>query len=132
MFKYTKIIPFYDVDPMRVVWHGNYVKYLEDARCAFLAEKNLTYQDMEDMGYAFPIVEMKIKYIRPCLFEQKIDICTMLVAYDNFLTFKYEIQDAQTHQKLCTAETKQMCISIETKETLFEIPEIIQKKLENK
>ena len=26
-------IPFYDNDPMGVVWHGNYVKYIEIARC---------------------------------------------------------------------------------------------------
>ena len=26
-------IPFYDLDPMNIVWHGNYIKYLEQARC---------------------------------------------------------------------------------------------------
>ncbi len=25
-------VPFYDVDPMHIVWHGNYVKYFEDGR----------------------------------------------------------------------------------------------------
>ena len=29
---------FYDVDSMNVVWHGNYVKYFETARCALLEE----------------------------------------------------------------------------------------------
>ena len=27
-------IPFHDVDSMKIVWHGNYAKYFEIARCA--------------------------------------------------------------------------------------------------
>ena len=29
-------VPFFDLDPMNVVWHGNYVKYTEIARCKLL------------------------------------------------------------------------------------------------
>jgi acyl-CoA thioester hydrolase len=29
-------VEFYDVDSMEIVWHGNYVKYLEKARCVLL------------------------------------------------------------------------------------------------
>ena len=25
-------IPFYDLDPMNIVWHGNYIKYLESSK----------------------------------------------------------------------------------------------------
>ena len=30
------VVPFFDVDMMEVVWHGHYVKYFEEARCALL------------------------------------------------------------------------------------------------
>ena len=126
---YDKIVPFYDVDAMKVVWHGNYVKYLEEARCAYLAAHNMTYNDMERIGYAFPVVELKIKYIRPCVFGQKIVIMTDLEACDNFLFFKYEILDAVSGQKMAKAETKQMCVQIDTRETLFEIPEVVLKQI---
>lgn len=126
---YEKVIPFYDVDPMRVVWHGNYVKYLEEARCAWLATKDMTYYDMDQLGYAFPIVELKLKYIHPCSFGQKIIIRTQLENCENFLFFKYEISDAESGKKLCKAQTKQMCVSIQSRETLFEIPKIILKRL---
>ena len=29
-------VPSFDVDMMEVVWHGHYVKYFEQARCALL------------------------------------------------------------------------------------------------
>lgn len=129
MFKYEKIIPFYDVDPMLITWHGNYVKYLEEARCAFLLSKNLTYLDMEKLGYSFPIVELKIKYIKPCTFGQHIVIKTNLASCANFIIFKYEIIDKDTGIKLCKAETKQMCVELSSKESMFEIPLMIQEGL---
>jgi len=126
---FEKIIPFYDVDPMRVVWHGHYVKYIEEARCAYLSVQKLTYPDMEQLGFAFPIVELKVKYIHPCIFGQRIKVKTTLEPSENFLFFKYEILDAQTGQILCKAQTKQMCVSLKTQESLFEIPAIVLERL---
>lgn len=39
-------VPFFDVDAMHIVWHGNYVKYLETARCAFLSAIGYDYNEM--------------------------------------------------------------------------------------
>ena len=44
---YKTQVEFYDLDPMNVVWHGNYVKYLEAARCDFLAKVGCTYDDIK-------------------------------------------------------------------------------------
>lgn len=122
-------VPFYDVDSMKVVWHGNYVKYFEDARCAFLKKNDMTYEDMEKTGYAFPVVELNIKYIKPCTFGQKISIETTLENCSNLLIFHYEIRDAKTNERLCKATTKQMCVEIKTKKSLFEIPTFILERL---
>ena len=39
-------VPFFDVDAMNIVWHGNYVKYLETARCAVLSAIAYDYNEM--------------------------------------------------------------------------------------
>ena len=44
-------IPFYDLDPMNVVWHGNYIKYMEQARCDLFSKLHYTYNDMRDDLY---------------------------------------------------------------------------------
>ncbi len=44
-------VPFYDVDSMRIVWHGHYVKYIEDARCVLLDKLGYNYLAMEESGY---------------------------------------------------------------------------------
>ena len=45
------------------------------------------------------------------------------------IIFKYEITDKNSGTKLCKAETKQMCVELSSKETLFEIPNNIQEGL---
>ena len=40
--QYKLKVEFYDLDPMNVVWHGNYLKYLEAARCDMLEKIGYT------------------------------------------------------------------------------------------
>ena len=125
-------VPFYDLDPMNVVWHGNYVKYFEQARCALLNELQFNYPEMAKMGYAFPVVKMDVKYIRPSEFEQEILVTAKLVDNENYLHVKYLITDVITGKKICEAQTKQMCISLTNKTSYFELPTDVLKKLKSK
>jgi hypothetical protein len=43
---------FYDLDPMQVVWHGNYPRLLEQARCALLDKIAFNYPEMSATGLA--------------------------------------------------------------------------------
>ena len=51
-------VEFYDVDSMRIVWHGNYVKYMEKARCALLDFVSFGYLEMEHSNFEFPVVDV--------------------------------------------------------------------------
>ncbi|WP_258031844.1 acyl-CoA thioesterase [Campylobacter concisus] len=44
-------VAFFDVDSMEVMWHGNYVKYLEMARCELL----------DKLGYNYVVVSKLVK-----------------------------------------------------------------------
>src|SRR3546814_5734138 len=65
-------VPFHDVDLMEIVWHGHYAKYFEVARCALLEKIAYNYQQMKESGYAWPIIELKTRYIKPATFGQDI------------------------------------------------------------
>jgi len=122
-------IQFYDVDAMRVVWHGNYVKYIEDARCQLLRKFNYDYNDMEDSGYLWPIVDMRLKYVKSAEFGNKIRVEATLVEYETRLKISYRIFNAVTNQVLTKAYTVQVAVSIESKEMQFESPNILLKNL---
>lgn len=114
-------VEFYDVDAMNVVWHGNYVKFLEAARCALLDKIGYGYKEMVRDGYAFPIATMNLKYIRSLLFAEKAVVKTYLVEYENRIKIKYEIYN-EKGELSTKAETTQMALNLKTHESEFECP----------
>lgn len=122
-------VPFHDVDPMNKVWHGHYLKYFELARCDLLELFNYGYKEMHASGFAWPIVDMRIKFIRPLLFEQKIVVHAELVEWEYRIKIAYEVRDLKTNEKLSKGYTTQMAIDIESEETCFESPKILMEKL---
>ena len=115
-------IPFYDLDPMNVVWHGNYVKYLEEARCEMFKNLKYTYEDMGADGIAYPVAKMDLKFIKSCRFGQKIKVTTLLEEIEPCIMIKYIITDASTDEKILTARSMQICINTKNGESIHCAP----------
>lgn len=109
LYTHTLIVPFEDIDMMTVVWHGNYVRYFEQARCAWLADMGYTYLDMRQDGYIYPIVQLHVKYLKPLTFGEKIFIEIYLDSAETALKLSYHIKNAQG-ETLCKASTTQAAI----------------------
>ena len=122
-------VQFYDLDPMNVVWHGNYIKYLETARCDLLAKLGYTYDDMAQDCVMYPVATMELKYIKPCRFQQKLKIISTLEEIEPGMVIKYTIFDAQTGEKVFKAKTMQICVNTVTKESLYSAPNGLKEKL---
>ncbi len=122
-------VQFYDLDPMDIVWHGNYVKYLEVARCALLDSIGYNYPQMKQSGYSWPVIEMNLRYIGPAVFGQKLRLRAELVEYENRLKIDYLISDAATGKRLNRASTTQVAVDIATGEMCFVSPPILFEKL---
>lgn len=131
VFEYEMRVPFYDVDSMRVVYHGNYVKYLEEARCAYLEAHGLSYMDMEAAGFLLPVVSLNVKYMRPCLFGQRLAIAvTRDRSNRNLLVLNYRLMDAESRQVALKAQTRQAAIGLASRELLFDLPEAFVERLD--
>ena len=113
---------FYDLDPMKVVWHGNYTRYLEQARCALLDRIGYNYPEMDASGYVWPIVDLHVKYVRPIRFGQTIRVTATLAEYENRIRIDYRIHDAASGDLLTKARTLQLAVKAETGELCFESP----------
>ncbi len=102
-------IRFSDVDMMKVVWHGSYPLYLEDAREAFGAEYGLTYQGYIDNNYYAPIVDMRIEYKYPLRYgvKARIDIIYRPTEAAK-IVFDYEIRGCDDGRLYCKARTIQV------------------------
>lgn len=119
---------FYDVDSMNVVWHGNYVRYLEFGRCRFLDEAQFNYLAMKEAGFALPIVKLHIKYTKPIFFNDECQIKVILKDFEGFLKFDYEIFAHK--EKVCKASTAQMAVNLQG-QSLYELPQCFINALQN-
>jgi acyl-CoA thioester hydrolase len=125
-----EIVPaFHDLDLMEIVWHGHYVKYLELARCALLSRFDYDYPQMRDSGYAWPIVDMRLKYVRPATFAQKLTVRAEIVEWENRLKIEYLIRDSATGEKLNQAYTIQVAVDMSSREMMYVCPAILWERL---
>lgn len=120
---------FHDLDPMGVVWHGNYLKYFELVRCALLQRLDYDYWQMKDSGYVWPIVDLRCKYVRSARFNQRIKAQAEIVEWENRLKIDYRISDAQTGEVLTRAHSIQVAISMATGEMCYASPAVLLERL---
>ena len=122
-------IPFHDVDVMHVAWHGHYAKYMEIARCKLLDSIDYNYPQMKESGYSWPVIDLRIRYVNPAKFRQKIRVKATLVEWENRLRIKYLLSDAATGKKLTKAQTDQVAVDMQTGEMLLASPRVLWEKL---
>lgn len=121
---------FHDLDPMVVVWHGHYLKYLELARCALLQSFDYDYPQMRESGYLWPIVDMRCKYLRPARYGQRLRVRAELVEWELRMRIDYLICDADTGEKLTRAHTIQVAVDALTGEMSYATPEAFRCRLQ--
>jgi acyl-CoA thioester hydrolase len=122
-------IPFFDVDPMAVAWHGHYVKYFEVARCAMLRKIDYDYPKMHASGYLFPVVELYLKYVNAARYGQVVVVAAEILEYENRLKIGYRIRDKATGQRLTKGWSVQVAIDAKTSELQFVSPKILLDKM---
>ena len=121
-------VPFFDLDPMNVVWHGNYIKYMEIARCDLFRKLKYTYDDMKNDGIMYPIAKMDMKYIKSAKFDEDLIVECILKELEPAIIIKYNIYS--NDEKIFTSNTMQIGVNFNTGETLYQAPEKLVKAVE--
>ena len=122
-------VPFHDLDPLEVVWHGNHVKYFEIARCALLDRIGYNFLQMKDSGYVWPVIELFVRYAHPLRFGQTVRVRADLMECECRLKVAYLVSDAQTGQRLARGHTVQVAVDAATRELCLRSPEVLLRKL---
>ena len=121
---------FYHLDPMAVVWHGNYVRFFEQARCELLESLGHNYPQMNESDYIWPVIDMRVKFVKPVEFGQEIDVTASLKEYENRLKIEYLVSDADSGERLTSGFTIQVAVDKESGEMSFVSPAEFRKKIE--
>lgn len=63
-----------DTDQMRVVYHGNYLRYMERARVEFMRKHGVIYAQMEAAGVGLPVVDLALSYRSPARYDDEVSV----------------------------------------------------------
>lgn len=124
------IVEFFHLDPMQVVWHGNYINFFETARRLLLDKIGYGYGEMAESGYAFPVVELSVKYPGSLKFKDRALVKAVLLEYENRLLIGYEIRNALSGQVTTRGTSAQMAYDIKAGESCFTCPPALIEKVE--
>ena len=96
---------YYDTDKMGVVYHSNYLKWMEVARTEFFRD-TIPYSRLEDRGIMLPVKSLNIEYFNSVKYDELIKIKIKLLAFSKIkIKFLYEIYDENLVQLKARAET---------------------------
>jgi acyl-CoA thioester hydrolase len=115
-------VAFHDVDSMAVVWHGNYLKYLENARWALMDRIGHGYADMVASGYVWPIIESHVRHVRAARFGDRLRVQASLVEWETRLAVNYLVVDAASSVRVARGRTVQVAVDGTTGVMLFRSP----------
>jgi acyl-CoA thioester hydrolase len=120
-------IYYHDTDCGGVVYYANYLKFLEEARTEFFAEKGLSVRELAEGGTLFVVSRQEIEYKSPAVYGDLLQIYTR-IAHATGVKVEFEHEVKKPDGKLvCTARTLTVCVSADLKPKA--IPEEIKSKL---
>ena len=94
-----------ETDPMKYVYYGNYAEYLEVARVELFRELGIPYDEIENQGIWLPVSEFSIKYLKPGLYDEILEIHTFIKKIPGVrIEFEYEIYNS-SKEKITEAKT---------------------------
>jgi acyl-CoA thioester hydrolase len=87
------------------------------------------YEEMIESGYAWPFIEMRMRYARPMKLDHPVKITAGIVEWENALRITYSILEIATGERLMRASSSQVAVKIGTTEMLWVAPPILREKL---
>ena len=123
-------VPFHDLDPMQVVWHGNYFKYFDVARFGLFASVGIDlYGYLKSRQMVFPITRSSIKHILPLRFDDTF-ICRATATEARYkIAMDFEIRRPDTGEICTRGKGEQVAVKLPDVTLEFEIPSEITRAL---
>ncbi len=123
-----KRIFYHDTDAGGVVYYGNYLKYLEEARTEFLEKKGLSVETFRERGLAYAVRKCSITYRSPARYGDILLCDAKLIKITAAqLIFEQKIHHKQSGTLMVEAEISLACLNKEFKPV--QIPDDLKARL---
>ncbi|WP_201714981.1 acyl-CoA thioesterase [Rossellomorea arthrocnemi] len=106
-------VRYAETDQMGVVYHANYLVWMELGRTQLIEDLGFKYADIEKEGILSPVIDLNVSYKSPVRYGEKAFIKTWVEEYDGLrITYAYEIYNGD-NQLAITGQTKHVCVKQE-------------------
>jgi acyl-CoA thioester hydrolase len=123
-------VPFHDLDPMQIVWHGNYYKYFDQARFALFERHGVDlYRYFKESGYLFPIVKTTTKHIIPLRYGDLFHCRALVLEARAKIVIDFEIRLSRNGEIVTRGRSEQVAVRYPGMELEFEIPDEVRNAL---
>jgi acyl-CoA thioester hydrolase len=101
-------VRYAETDQMGVVYHANYLIWMEVGRVEYWRKVGLRYRDMErEDGILLVVAEVNCRYSAPAFYDEEVIIRTQVaLATPRMIRFEYELLGGEDRRTLATAFTK--------------------------
>jgi len=129
-YEVTLKVPFYDLDPMQIVWHGNYLKYFDIARAELFDHLGVDLFDFHDRtSTIFPIIRSAVKHIRPLKRGDEFVCRATVKEARTKIVVAFEVRLVKDGTLCAKGSTEQVAVRVPEMELAFTIPEEISRAL---
>lgn len=119
-------VPFHDLDPMQIVWHGNYTKYFDIARQGLFESRGIDLRDVLDKtGYTFPVIRSSVKHVAPLRYGDVFLCRATLVEVTHKVVIDFEIRLEADNTLCAKGRGEQAAVKYPEMEPAFAMPEIV-------
>jgi acyl-CoA thioester hydrolase len=111
-FTWQVRVYYEDTDSGGMVYHANYLKFMERTRSEWLRSLGFEQDVLFRSGVLFAVRAMAIDFLRPAYFNQLLRVSAQVSQRGHAsLTFVQEVRPAQAEQLLCVARVRIACLN---------------------
>lgn len=116
-----------ETDQMGYMYYGNYAQFYEVGRVEMLRSLGMTYRSMEEEGIMMPVLDMKVRYLKPALYDEEITVRVILEKMPGVrMHFRYELFN-ERNELINTGETTLAFIDMKRNRPCLPSPEFLEK-----
>lgn len=123
------LVPFHDVDPLHIVWHGHYYKYLEVARTELFRRHGIDGRELLALGYRFVVAHSECRHVAALTYGDRYRVKAWFLDTEQRLNVGYEVWDL-THDRRAARGRTELVTTDAEGTLLFETPACVRDRIE--
>ena len=125
-------VRYSETDQMGVVYHANYLVYMEEGRTRLMAALGQPYADLERSGVGLAVRRADLRFRAPARYDDPLVVRTHVARVGGAsVVFRYEVVRETDERLLATGSTELACLDLSRPERpVTFLPESVRQLLE--